>query len=729
MASWNVMPRTLLVASAFVLLFCGPAGGEETGAVKVSVHGASHRPLRDALARAGIELVVFGRELKPIVVPEKLRYREVAVTELLDATAKEAGGSQVLIHRGSVAVLHRTISEEELAGIRRLLGSKEAAERLQGAWLAGWTADVRLVPAVVDAADDKDAGVRELALQAVRRWDWHAVALVEPDAKRLLDRELQSLCPELRWRALCSAALLGSAKAGSALRTALESCHARTRTNSRWAFWGFTRPEDMDYLARTYRSADRELRHDILSGLLNARCSEALPVIELAVDDKDPEVRKLAVMALGNMSGERTEHTLTSRFGAEDPMERGAAVAGWARAKGAVSLPLLEKALSDGADEVRYQAAWHLRCVGGAKAGELARKALEDRSPRVRGAALEALAELGGPSVVEAISRAEVDSEEMRLCLASSLVVSPQDAMQQFLADSLSSADFSTSYKAADALSRIGPDRLTPLVRKYLTAPERPRWTQDERLLRAMPREARWKLLAELMNDPEPRTRSRACGAAGELGGEPALELLGKALADADSDVRARACRMLGKVGGPGALRLLNGLLATEKDRFVRSDIMAGLGAVGLPDAWKAVNEHLADDDDTVRAGATWSLAVYAQTDIRQAMEKALSDKDPEGRCAAVSAFVDRWPSEAVEKVAVLLDDPDANVRRTTARMLAELIDARVPELLGKRLAEEKDKGVRRNILRSLRSFRESTVAKELLPKLSAEDRELLLGK
>ena len=129
----------------------------------------------------------------------------------------------------------------------------------------------------------------------------------------------------------------------------------------------------------------------------------------------------------------------------------------------------------------------------------------------------------------------------------------------------------------------------------------------DEDAAKALP-----KLLGALADD-DPRIRSAAAEALGEVGDVSAVEPLGKMLAsDADSDVRESAAEALGEIGSPAAVPALRAALK-DGDEDVREAVVDALGEIGGPDAERVLRQALSDPDEDVRDAAAAALAKMKQ--------------------------------------------------------------------------------------------------------------------
>ena len=252
------------------------------------------------------------------------------------------------------------------------------------------------------------------------------------------------------------------------------------------------------------------------------------------------------------------------------------------------------------------------------------------------------------------------------------------------------------------------------------------------------------KLLASNSYD----ARKSACAVLAQIG-EPAAGPLGKLLAHKDWQRRRDVAETLGKIGGRGVDLLLQatlhknpdvrryailGLLASDdprredalellrkdSDPAVRRDAVRALAqVVGAKRAREKLHQALKDRDPGVRAAAARALSRTDPTPrARDALVALLGDPAPGVRQAAIAAVmgwnaptpkpgsmmppINPAPDDRVPRIARLVADPNADVRKDAAQALAYLADPRgLPALLeGCRDAEA---GVRSTAAWSLR--------------------------
>ena len=199
-------------------------------------------------------------------------------------------------------------------------------------------------------------------------------------------------------------------------------------------------------------------------------------------------------------------------------------------------------------------------------------------------------------------------------------------------------------------------------------------------------------------SDPDDRVRLAALEALGALGDEASMSVLVQLAADRATSpaLREQAVRTMAAIGSTEAVAELAALVADRDSPPAL--VMFCLDALATLDAgWAAetIAVRLADHDPTVRARATAAYAAvvsraapssHAETAAASAAADAHSDAaGAEDSPANAAASDERAANEraadmranAADRIAALLDDPDADVRRAALRALVRLEERR----------------------------------------------------
>ena len=193
-------------------------------------------------------------------------------------------------------------------------------------------------------------------------------------------------------------------------------------------------------------------------------------------------------------------------------------------------------------------------------------------------------------------------------------------------------------WKAVEALTKIGPDSVSPLI--------------------------------EVLKNPDPDIRWKAAVALGEIGDPRGIDPLVKLLDDSDRFVRSRAAYALIHIGPP-ALPSLSGAL-NHPDATVRLGAVGVLGKIGDPQAISALVNALADQSPDVRQEAISALSRQGDRAIA-ALSDRLHDPDRFIRRRAVLALAGMKD----EKVMPILLRALATADPDTAEVLIAVIEER----------------------------------------------------
>lgn len=157
---------------------------------------------------------------------------------------------------------------------------------------------------------------------------------------------------------------------------------------------------DEPELLRLAESTDPEQRWWALRALAQVGSQAAAPILADALQDPDPAVRSVAVMALGTLfsRGADTKGPILPRMAAllsdDEGLVRQVAAEGLARC-GDDAVPVLAEALSSPHDGIRVRAAYALHRIGTMATALPLYHHLNDPSPLVRHYAYETLDRLG----------------------------------------------------------------------------------------------------------------------------------------------------------------------------------------------------------------------------------------------------------------------------------------------------------------------------------------------
>lgn len=212
--------------------------------------------------------------------------------------------------------------------------------------------------------------------------------------------------------------------------------------------------------------------------------------------------------------------------------------------------------------------------------------------------------------------------------------------------------------------------------------------------------------LSAALTDPDPQVRERAMGALGTIGDPRALQPLVKAAhRDPSPTLRARAEAEAARLADPHASLIDEDvLLASLKhpDPSQRAEAAFNLGKSG---SWWAVEPLIQALDDAVpnvRERAAAALGELGDKRAAPALAVRLPERQGQEKALFIAALSIINDTGAAEVVLPALQDPDATVRRTTARALRQIGDPVAVPALQAAFAVEAIPSIRQEYLHAL---------------------------
>lgn len=164
--------------------------------------------------------------------------------------------------------------------------------------------------------------------------------------------------------------------------------------------------------------------------------------------------------------------------------------------------------------------------------------------------------------------------------------------------------------------------------------------------------------LVGLLDDEDEEVRELAVHCLNAAGGDEARKGLRKALRDSADDVRSAAARFVRAQSRAEDVPDLASELVSNEDEFVREQIALALGALGGPEARRALMARLKDEQDAdTRHGISLALARLKNPEHRQAFLERLGAESPGARAKALRDYVYVQDRSLMPEIAPLLDD------------------------------------------------------------------------
>ena len=411
--------------------------------------------------------------------------------------------------------------------------------------------------------------------------------------------------------------------------------------------------------------------------------------LRAALADQQPELRRMAAFALGEMDDPGASAMLAGVLNDPDPQVRALAAEALGKLKGPGAASLLEPLLVDEEEQVAGMALlalWKVipgdalspllvaKASGkyGGSSGELRQRAAyfimraqmghpesaapelpllvisQDEDPLIRSFAARGLGASKTLRATEALLKLAADADwRVRVNAFNGLkarpVIGGWDAYEAGLAD----ADAGVALAALAALETCKAPQAAARLREALLHP-RARYREVAAVALAA-REGKTAAAAirPLATDSEWSVRARAAEALSLADPEAAAEMA----ADSDARVRGAAVAAFGEhQSAPGAMAVVRAL--EDEDAFVRAAALEAMGrtAEAMPEPMRA------------------SLA----STLAQGYQRALTDADNDARLAALTSLAKLSSDEARAAIEAGLRDPDYLVRRRAAELLRD---------------------------------------------------------
>jgi len=464
--------------------------------------------------------------------------------------------------------------------------------------------------------------------------------------------------------------------------------------------------------------------------------SAAVEPLLKRLEDSDREVRERAAKYLGQIADVQAVEPLVKRLSDDNESVRWAVVEALGRIGDVRAIEPLVERLNDPVSAVRRAAAdvltwwsWSPQAdaAGAAywfeleddqKCTEIGSPAveplvgqLEDDDPEVRRRAARCLGQIGESRATGALVKHLSDSNRQarQEAMAALGLVGDGRAVEP-LVMFLHDTDEQVRQVAAKALGQIrDPRAVGPLIERLSD-----RKGLEKVLNWVLYRDPRDKRVPLFLQEPYEHVRRAAAEALGQIGDPQAVKQLAKQLRHRQAQVRRTTVQALGWIGDAQAIEPLLGRLR-DPEGVVRREAADTLGRLGwYPQAdadaaayWfelenkdecvrvgkaaiEPLGERLKDRDPEVRARAAKYLGHIVDARVVELLVKRLSDQDEGVRWAAGQAL-ELLGAPAVEPLLKRLGDRNKDVRLAAAETLGQIGDVRAVEPLVERLSDRND--------------------------------------
>lgn len=250
------------------------------------------------------------------------------------------------------------------------------------------------------------------------------------------------------------------------------------------------------------------------------------------------------------------------------------------------------------------------------------------------------------------ISDLEAKEAEVRMSAAIDLGEMKDPRVVPHLIVALRDKDKYVPVRAEEALVRLGPVAVEPLI-AALRSKDEPNRPTIARILGKIMDVSSIDHLEQALDDPNTAVANEARGAL--------LKVLPVALQDSRTDMRQKAVTILQRIPNPVSVEPLIGALRDKND-IVRQRAAIALGSIGQP-AVKSLIGLIKDPDPEMRRMAAEQIGEIRDPEALEPLLAALRDPDPNVQWWAAWALggMGATAEQALKKLA---HDPDRNVQR-----------------------------------------------------------------
>ncbi len=299
---------------------------------------------------------------------------------------------------------------------------------------------------------------------------------------------------------------------------------------------------------------------------------------------------------------------------------------------------------------VRSDAAHHLGKLADERAVEALAEALTDADEYVRKSAVMALRRIGGQVAMESLRTALLDrSEQVVLQAANGLRDMRDRGAVESLIRLLARRERSLQLAATEALVRIGPDAVGPLLEAF----------KDRALRRRIGNQV-WKILVDM--------------------GTRGIDVLLEALGDDNQYVRLTAVSVLGRIGDKRILMPFAHLFLD--DPRMQEAVVTTFARLEERGVIEPPSTHTADKDIYLARGIVEGFLSRPRREVTKQLKEALENPSPKVRRFALKALFSLLADGALGDLVTALSDEDIDVKRLAIKIMGKLRDKRVVDPL-----------------------------------------------
>ena len=383
----------------------------------------------------------------------------------------------------------------------------------------------------------------------------------------------------------------------------------------------------------------RDIRCAAIEALFQINPENLASLVIPLVKDKSSDVRLRTARALSNCSGDNTLNALITLLNDTKDEVANMAARSLAKLSGVNVAPLI-KLFADSSWKIRSRAAmaitkmgkkaveplkiasedkdsnirfWAITCLGHLRDRantNLLLSHLQDSDTGVRVAALRALREIGDPNIASKLFEALSQPSDQVRDLVYDILKDFGTHSIPYLMDSLSNEYWMGRNLAAQALTDMGNEAVTPLV-AALQCDDKERRFWSIKILGKMHEKSAYNEIVKFLSDSDSEIRMAALEALGEFGDPSAIPLIIEKFTDPSWVVRKNASKAIVGFGKQAVHPLLMALSSEDEDKKFWS--LRALGDIRPEGITPALIAKFKDKSWTIRNTTAEILSLYGE--------------------------------------------------------------------------------------------------------------------
>lgn len=430
------------------------------------------------------------------------------------------------------------------------------------------------------------------------------------------------------------------------------------------------------YIVPLIRDKSTDVRLRVARSLSASSDDEAFDaLIVLLHDDKD-EVANMAAKSISKQSGNRIS-VLIKLFSDESWKIRSRAAMAISKI-GKKAVSALTAASEDKDPNIRF---WAITCLGHLRDRNntnLLLSHLQDSDTGVRVAALRALREIGDPNIASKLFEALSQPSEQVRDLVYDILKDFGTHSIPYLMDSLSNEYWMGRSLAAQALTDMGNDAVTPLV-AALQCDDKERRFWSIKILGKMQEKSAYDEIVKFLSDQDPEIRLAALEALGDFGEPSAIPSIIEKFVDPSWVVRKNAAKSIVNFGKLAVQPLFKALNSENED--MKYWALKALGEIRPDGIIPALIAKFKDNSWTIRNTSAEILSHYGEEILPELTTMIQESNDMEVKYWAIRSVGRLHSEKSLMLLYDLLDSPSETLRDAVEKALANYGVAIVDEL------------------------------------------------